>query len=44
MIRDAGHEIGVHGWNHDAKLAYVSEREQETRVTRALCRLDDLGV
>lgn len=43
-IRDAGHEIGAHGWNHDAKLAYLDESAQERRATRILDRLADLGV
>ncbi|MFP8877952.1 MAG: hypothetical protein VCE43_00020 [Myxococcota bacterium] len=30
----AGHELGSHGWNHDAKLRYQSARRQRRRLGR----------
>jgi hypothetical protein len=43
-IREAGHEVGVHGWNHDAKLGFLDEDAQERRLARAAERLEGLGV
>ena len=40
-IAAAGHEIGSHGWNHDARLDYVGPRRQARRIERALERLGD---
>lgn len=44
LLREAGFEIGLHGWNHDAKLGFLSERAQERRLARARARLAGLGV
>jgi peptidoglycan/xylan/chitin deacetylase (PgdA/CDA1 family) len=33
-LAGAGHEIGPHGWNHDAKLEYLPRRRQEARMRR----------
>lgn len=35
-LRDAGHEIGLHGTHHDQKLAYLPEHRVEARLDR--CR------
>ena len=43
-IAECGHEIGSHGWNHDAKLDYVSERRQSQRMQRVLDRFGDRRV
>lgn len=42
-ILDAGHEIAAHGWNHDAKLDYLSEDKQRRRMTRIEARMRGLG-
>ncbi len=43
-IAQRGHEIGSHGWNHDAKLDYVSEHRQSRRMRRAKGRFADRQV
>ena len=43
-LREAGHEIGAHGWNHDAKLGFVGRAAQERRMLRIEARLRNLGV
>lgn len=42
-IRNAGHEIGPHGWKHDAKLDYLSAAGQRRRMRLAEERLAGLG-
>jgi peptidoglycan/xylan/chitin deacetylase (PgdA/CDA1 family) len=42
-ILDAGHEIGAHGWNHDARLDYLSEDGQRRRMRRIEARMLGLG-
>ncbi len=42
-IREAGHEVGAHGWNHDAKLDYLSRSRQERRMRLAAERFEGLG-
>lgn len=38
LLAGAGHEIGAHGWSHDAKLEYLGERAQDRRMQRAKAR------
>ncbi len=44
LIREAGHEIGAHGWNHDAKLEYLRPARQETRLRRIGERFSGLEI
>ena len=43
-LRDAGHELGAHGWNHDGRLAYASPARQAERLERILQRMAGHGV
>ncbi len=43
-IRGAWHEIGAHGWNHDAKLEFLSASGQEWRMRRIGERLAGAGI
>jgi peptidoglycan/xylan/chitin deacetylase (PgdA/CDA1 family) len=43
-IRDAGHELGAHGWNHDGRLRYLSPGRQAARIEKIARRLEGLGV
>ena len=40
----AGCELGAHGWNHDAKLNYLSADQQESRMRRIAARLAGLEI
>jgi len=42
-ILNAGNEIGAHGWNHDAKLDFLSEAAQRRRMQRIEERMLGLG-
>jgi peptidoglycan/xylan/chitin deacetylase (PgdA/CDA1 family) len=37
-LLDAGCELGAHGWNHDARLNYLSAERQEGRMRRIAAR------
>lgn len=41
-ILEADHEIGAHGWNHDAKLDFLSASRQRRRLERARQRFAGL--
>ena len=43
-ITDAGHETGLHGWNHDSQLKYLKAPQQEKRVQQSLDRLRSIPV
>lgn len=44
-IRDAGHEIGIHGYNHDGKLYYSHRifKERAQPINRAIDRFQAVG-
>ena len=45
FIHDAGHEIGVHGYNHDGRLYYSEKifRERAVHINRALNEFQAVG-
>jgi peptidoglycan/xylan/chitin deacetylase (PgdA/CDA1 family) len=43
-IRDAGHEVGSHGFCHDGRLQYLSPARQEERMAKVMERMAGLGV
>jgi peptidoglycan/xylan/chitin deacetylase (PgdA/CDA1 family) len=43
-LRDAGHELGAHGWNHDGRLATLPPARQVERLERIRERMAGLGV
>jgi peptidoglycan/xylan/chitin deacetylase (PgdA/CDA1 family) len=43
-LEQAGHELGSHGWNHDAKLRYQSLSRQRQRLERIARRFSPRSV
>jgi len=43
LLAASGHELGAHGWRHDARLAYLSPARQERRMRRIGARLAGLA-
>jgi peptidoglycan/xylan/chitin deacetylase (PgdA/CDA1 family) len=43
MLRAAGHEVGPHGWRHDARLNYLSAPRQDYAMSRARARFQACG-
>lgn len=44
LLLASGHEVAPHGWNHDAKLNYVSRERQVERMERIRTRFAGLPV
>ncbi len=43
-IREAGHELGAHGWNHDGRLEYLRPEEQVARLEKVRQRFAGLDL
>ncbi|MCA9395603.1 MAG: polysaccharide deacetylase family protein [Candidatus Omnitrophica bacterium] len=43
-LRDRGHEVGVHGYDHSNKTAFMSAQEREKRISEFKPLIDRYGV
>lgn len=42
-LKNEGCEIGIHGYNHDGKLPYISKEKMKKRILHALKRFEEFG-